>query len=191
VQGWELRAARRAAGLSAAALARAAGTSETNVAAYERGVRSPNRSTTERLLAGIAAGADSPVFVHRLLTVPATAAAIRRGLRAGWSVGDLLRVVRESRSNAKWAQDDLDRSVLFAAPSTTGDLRWDALLAGSTEDLAARISKPAPAWTRGHVLRPFWFVGSDPAVDAYAVARSPAALKVRGVMIDPAELESV
>lgn len=52
---------RRAAGLSLRLVARSAGTSETNVAAYERGVKQPRAHTLQRLLAMIDAGGDSAI----------------------------------------------------------------------------------------------------------------------------------
>ncbi|MDX6198273.1 MAG: hypothetical protein QOJ79_1424 [Actinomycetota bacterium] len=191
MQGWEIRDRRRKAGLTTGQVADAIGTSATNVAAYERGDKTPNPATLARLLAAINAGAASPIFVHRLLTVPATAAALRKGLRAGWSTRDLLRLVRESRSNAKWVERAEDVAVFLGAPSTTGDRRWDALLAGSTEQLALTRAMDVPRWVRGHGLPTFWFVSENPRFDAYALAHSPPSLKVRGVMLDPSDLESV
>ena len=191
MHGWEVRERRRACGLSARLVARATGTSETNVAAYERGDKAPNPATLRRVLAAIDAGADSPVFVNNLVTIPAAAAAVRQGLRASWPTRDLLRIIRESRSNAAWIHAPRDAAVFFAAPSTTGDRRWDALLAGSTEDLALRRGDAAPPWTNGHGLRTLWFVGDNRFFDAYALAHSPPSLKVRGVLLDPSDLESV
>lgn len=192
MNGWELRSRRRAAGLTARQVARAAGTSETNVAAYERGVKLSSAATLQRILSTIEAGHLSPIHVNALLTVPAAAAALRSGIRSGWPVRDLLRIVRESRSNANWATASAaDEAAFFAAPSTIGDPRWDALLAGSTEQLALQRGVTPPAWTVGKALRSFWFVGENRRFDAYALAHSPASLKVRGVMIDPADLESV
>lgn len=77
------------------------------------------------------------------------------------------------RSNAVFAVTHTDRAAFFAEPSTTGDPRWDAMLAGSTEDLALRGGFPAPDWTPGHALPEFWFVGRAPSLHAYAFARSP------------------
>lgn len=191
VHGWELREQRRTAGLTARQVAHAAGTSETNVAAYERDAKTPNDATRNRIMLAIDAGRTSPVHVNGLLTVPATAGAIRKALRAGWSVGDVLRLVRESRSNAKWVAQPKDAAAFFAAPSTTGDRRWDALLAGSTEQLFLRRAWQPPRWTVGVALPAFWFVSANRDFDAYALGHSPASLKVRGVMIDPADLESV
>lgn len=137
----------------------------------------------------IEVGADSAIHRRNLLTVPATAAALRKGLRERWPTADLLRLVREMRSNAVFALTEADRAAFFAEPSTTGDPRWDAMVAGSTEDLALRTGFPAPDWTPGHALPEFWFVGRAPSLEAYAFARSPFSLQIRGVLVDPGDLE--
>jgi transcriptional regulator with XRE-family HTH domain len=189
--GWELRERRRGAGLTLRQVARAAGTSEPNLSAYERGAKRPRSATVERLHAVIDAGSSSAIHRQRLLTVPATAAALRSGLKAGWSTADLLRLVREMRSNSQEIRTDVDRAAFYAAPSTTGDQRWDALLAGAVEDLALRDGFDPPHWTAGHALPTFWWVGSAPSLRAHAFARTPMSMQVRGVMVDPADLESV
>jgi transcriptional regulator with XRE-family HTH domain len=191
MDGWELREQRRAQGLTLREVARAAGTDETNLSAYERGAKVPNRRTLTRVLASIAAGANSPVHTRHLLTAPAAAAALRKGLREGWRTSELLRLIREMRSNAKFVGNAADREAFYAEPSTTGDQRWDAMLAGSVEDLALRDGQSVPEWTRGGPLPQFWFVSSMPSLRAYAFAHSPFSLQVRGVMVDPADLESV
>lgn len=191
MEGWQLRAERRAKGLTLRQVARAAGTSESNVAAYERGSRRPGTATRTRLCAVVAAGADSPIHRNRLLTSAAAAAALRAGIRGGWVTADLLRVVRELRSNAEFVTTERDRAAFLAVPSTTGDQRWDAMLAGCVEEICLRRGWPVPAWTRGKALPTFWFVGSAPSLAAYAFARSPFPMQVRGIMMDPADLEAV
>lgn len=188
---YELRSKRLANGLTLAAVARAAGTSTSNVSAYERGAKRPSDATVGRLTAVIDVGVNSPIHVNRLMTVPAAASAIRAGLRDGWAVGDVLRIVRELRSNAKWVRDDKEWDAYYAQPSTTGDRRWDAMLAGVTEMDALRSGHEVPGWARGHGLPHLWFVGSNPGLHAYALAHSPASLAFRGVMVDGASLESV
>lgn len=191
VSPYELRSARHESGLSLAAVARAAGTSATNVSAYERGAKRASGATLARLCAAIRAGPDSPIHRNRLVTVPAAAAAIRSGLRRGSSTADLLRIVRELRSNAKHLRNDTDRSAFYAQPSTTGDRRWDALLAGVTEMDALRDGQDAPVWVRAHDLPHLWFVGSSPSMHAHALVHTPSSLAVRGVVLDGAALESV
>lgn len=191
MHGWQLREARRKAGLTLRAVADAAGTSETNVAAYERGVKTPNDATLARLLDVIAVGATSRIHTQHLLTVPAAAAAIRNGLRNGASTAELLRIVREMRTHAWLLTTAAERRAFFAAPTTTGDQRWDAMLAGAVEDWALGHDVKPPAWSRGHALPTFWFVGESPGLQAYAFAHSPISLQVRGVLVDPADLEAV
>ena len=190
MHGWELRDARRRAGLTLRQVATAAGTAETNVAAYERGMKTPNGATLTRLLDVIAAGAASPIHSSRLLTVPA-AAAFRSGLRAGASTAELLRIVREMRTHAGLARSAAEKRAFFAAPTTTGDQRWDAMLAGVVEDWALTHEMVPPEWSRGHALPTFWFVGSSSSLQAFAFAHSPMSLQVRGVLVDPADLEAV
>jgi transcriptional regulator with XRE-family HTH domain len=191
MDGWTLRSRRREAGLTAAQVARVTGTSESNVAAYERGDKVPGSPTLQRILDAIDAGGGSAIYVNGLVTVPQASAAIRFGIRHGWTHRELLRIVREQRSNAKWVARPLDQKVFFARPSTTGDRRWDALLAGSAEEMAARGKFPLPDWSEDVRLKDEWFVADDPAFNDYLRAHSPEPFRSRGVMIDPDALESV
>lgn len=191
MDGWELRDRRRRADLTLEQVARAAGTAASNVSAYERGSKPARPQTIERLVAVIDAGRESPVHREELATFPAAAATIRRGLRSGWTTADLLRVLRELRSNARRLRSEADRAAFFSRPATTGDQRWDAMLAANAEDLCLRAGRPAPSWSAGHALPTFWFVGSSPGLRAYAFARTPISMQVRGVIVDPADLEAV
>jgi len=186
-----LREQRRRAGLSLAAVARAAGTSESNVSAYELGRKRLRGETRARLEAAIACGASSPIHTYGLLTAPATAAALRRGLRDGWPTADLLRVPREFRANHRHLSSPADRAAAVARPSTTGDQRWDVLLAGVVEDLSLRAGDSAPAWTQSSTLSEFWFVSSAPTLEALAFANTCPSLLLRGVVLDDSELTAV
>ncbi len=167
------------------------GTSESNIAAYERGAKAPGPSTLQRILDAIDAGSESAIYVNGLVTTPQAAAAIRGGIRHAWTSRDLLRVVREQRSNAKWVSHPIDQRVFFARPSTTGDPRWDALLAASSEEMAIQRHVPIPDWTKGVRLENTWYVTDDPAFNDYLLTHSPPPFRSRGVMIDPGALESV
>jgi transcriptional regulator with XRE-family HTH domain len=191
MDGWTLRERRRGVGLTAAQVARVTGTSESNIAAYERGGKVAGPLTLERIVDAIDAGSESTIYVNGLVTMPQASAAIRSGLRRGWTTRELLRIVRELRSNSKWIVRPIDQKVFLARPSTTGDRRWDALLAGATEELAGQESIPAPDWTEGLRLDHEWFVAEDPAFNGYLLAHSPEPFRSRNVMIDPDALESV
>lgn len=94
-------------GLTQAQVARAVGTSPTNISTYEVGTKTPNARTATRVETAIVVGADSPLDVvirhsDGLLTVPACAAMIRRDLRAGErDSAPLLRHVAEMLSHAE------------------------------------------------------------------------------------------
>lgn len=191
MEGWQLRERRRLAGLTLAQVARAAGTAESNVSAYERGSKRPGTAALARIVAAIDAGANGSVHARNLLTAPATTAALRRGLRAGASTAELLRLVRQHRSDARWVTDERQLASFYAAPSTTGDPRWDAMLAGVVEEQCLRLGRPVPGWTRGKALSQFWFVSEVPTLRAYSFAHSPFSLQIRGVLMDPADLEAV
>ncbi|MDA8118061.1 MAG: helix-turn-helix transcriptional regulator [Actinomycetota bacterium] len=192
MEGWDLRARRFAAGLTAKQVARAAGTSETNVAAYERGAKKPSAKITERLLATIAAGKDSPVHVSRLVTVPGAAAGICAGIRDGWTTEDLLRIVRECINNSAELHTEADRAVFFGRPSTTGDPRWDALLAGVVEHLFRNASEEPPTWVMDvGPLEAEWYVVSIPGMYDWTVENTPEPLARRKVLVDSYSLESV
>ena len=191
MDGAEVRELRLHAGLSVASVACSAGLDELAVAAIESGADTCTRLVLDRVRAMIAAGTESPIHRNHLLTVSALSAALRSGLAAGWPTADLLRMVREMRSNAKFVAAGSCRDAFYFEPESTGDARWDAMVAGCVEDLAMRLGAEPPTWCRGHALDTFWFVGSAPSLWAYAFAHSPFPLHIRGVMVDPGDLEPV
>ena len=191
MDGWELRSSRRESELTAAQVARVVGTAESNITAYERGDKVPGPATLERIVAAVAAGSTSPIYTNGLVTAPQAASAIRGGIRHGWTSRELLRIMREHRSNASWVSRPIDVEVFFGRPATSGDRRLDALLAGSTEELAMRNGMVVPRWTQATRLKNDWFVTDDPAFHAYLLEYSPDPFRSRGVMVDPEALESV
>jgi hypothetical protein len=79
--------------------------------------------------------------------------------------------------------------LLVAEPATTGDERWDVLLAGLAEHLAARDGLGAPAWSESRRLDAMWFPFDTPAARVDAFVHAPAAFRRRGVFVAPQELE--
>ena len=191
MDSWELREARRKARLTLEQVARAAGTSESNVAAYERGAKHPGVPTERRLVTAIDAGSRSPVHRNGLLTLPAAAAAIRQALRKEWPLVDILRIVRQLVSDATYLENVSDWAAFLIEPSTTGDERWDAMLAAAAEHIALKANVQTPRWTVGHALGHLWFVSSLPDLDAYLLAHAPMPFAIRGVVVDEAALASV
>ena len=71
-------------------------------------------------------------------------------------------------------------------PATTGDLRYDALLAAAAEDVTAHYGTPSPLWTitRERFLHSAWWVSDLPSARLYAMAGTPAAFRRRGIYVD-------
>jgi hypothetical protein len=80
-------------------------------------------------------------------------------------------------------------ALLADEPPTSGDRRWDVLLAALAEHLAARDERGAPPWAESRRLGRFWFPFNTPAARADAIVHAPAAFRRRGVFVAPQELE--
>lgn len=90
--------------------------------------------------------------------------------------------------------DGPERGVLVAEePPTSGDRRWDALLAATAEHLCFHHGLPVPAWTLapGRFLDEWWFVTPYRSLHASAFVETPAAFANRGVFIHVSSLASV
>src|SRR4249920_2386481 len=71
-------------------------------------------------------------------------------------------LVWEFLEEYRWEPDDVQPSLPGDEPPTTGDERWDALLAALAEHLAAHHDLAAPEWTEIRVLqRPWAPVGAE------------------------------
>lgn len=79
--------------------------------------------------------------------------------------------------------------LLAPEPASTGDERWDVLLAALAEHLAARDGRAGPAWAEDRRLDAFWFPFDTAAARADALVHAPAAFRRRGVFVAPQELE--
>jgi transcriptional regulator with XRE-family HTH domain len=182
-----IRSARQAAGITQLEVAERAGTTQSAVAAYESGARTPSLATLVRLLG--ACEHDVEVVTH-----PRT----RRGAA---SLGELSQAIQQDVEDGR-EQDALRLLFGFAddfrgssrpgaieliadEPAATGDPRFDAALAGVAEFFAAERGIPAPDWVDqpNRFVEPLWFVASRPAFDAYTLANTPATFARHGVLI--------
>lgn len=86
------------------------------------------------------------------------------------------------------------RAVMVAVePGSTGDPRWDAMLAAAAEHLCYHHGLPVPSWSvdPARFLERWWFVSPYPSVHASALVNTPAAFANRGVFIHAGSLASV
>lgn len=183
-----LRQARRGARLTQRQLAARAHLRQPSVATIESGAHDPGVRRLDQLLG---------VVGYRLIAIPslshsaADAAEVIYGrLRAGDEGGAYRRLIQLS--------DDLGtehgavRAALTATrPATTGDVRYDAFIAGLVEHLLFADGLPVPAW----VIEPERRSEEPWLVDRYSdddiEEITPSSFRLRGVLVAPSELASV
>ncbi len=100
------------------------------------------------------------------------------------------KLVWEFMEEYRWEADDVQPSLLEAEPPSTGDERWDTLLAALAEHLAARHDLAPPEWAEGRVLRRPWFPAELEIQRADALAWAPAAFRKHGVYLSATDLEA-
>jgi hypothetical protein len=110
-------------------------------------------------------------------------------LLSGASRSEWWRLVAEFLEEYRWEPTESRHQLLAAEPSSTGDPRWDVLLAALAEHLAARDGRGAPPWSESRRLERFWFPFNTPAARVDAVVHAPAAFRRRGVFVSIHELE--
>ncbi len=99
------------------------------------------------------------------------------------------RLIAEFLKEYRWEPPADRAQLLHEEPDTTGDNRWDVLLAALGEHLAARDGRTAPDWTASRRLRQFWFPFNTRAARADAIVHAPAAFRSRGVFVSAHELD--
>lgn len=122
------------------------------------------------------------------------AAAIRTELTAG-DPEFALRLLGEAVTAGFRSLDRAGQAAWLAThPPTTGDTRWDVLLAGVAEHLAVVWGHSVPAWVS--LLRPLeqqWFPGDEIGglLEEHVRTRTWPELARRRVWLDPAQLIAV
>ena len=138
-------------GLSQAGFAASLGTSASRFSAYRAGRTVPSAAfylRALRLAAALESARDSG-----WMTPVSTAREIRNALRAGDDVW-AWKISLQGRDHLRelLRTDDAASDAWTASPRTTGDRRWDALLAALTRHEFTTAGRQAPAW-RTHPAR--------------------------------------
>ncbi len=183
-----LRRARIAAGLSQRALAQRAGVVQPAVARAESGAR----DVTVHTLAALLRAAGSQLI--DVPTVRGTVAAAAETIRLDIEAGDEDSAFREivQISDDLRAAAPSERVVLaFAPPRSTGDPRWDNLIAGVVEHYLADVGPARPEWLSAvAALTEVWHVDSYTARHPEDAEPTVPAARRRGVVLTRSELES-
>lgn len=186
-----LKQARLAAGLSARALARQAGTAQARLSEIERGVHDPSVGTIDRSLR--AAGWQLTVLPTRAPTAAAVAVAIRDGPGGGGTASEerAFRSLISLSDGLASAEPVLRVALCVAPPPPTGDIRFDAAIAAVVEYHLSRSKLPVPGWVRepSRTLAEPWT--PDPYAGPELTAQVPESFRRHGVLLAERELESV
>ena len=169
-------------------LAARAGTSRSRLSAYENDRTAPELDTLERLAA--AAGLELALAPRGSRRIAQQIEAIRHAVAEG-RTSDAVRLVAEI---VAWVRDDVvSLDTLAHEPASTGDRRWDALLAGTAELLHHEAGRPVPGWAASPArsLDFPWFVSSLRSLRPEIYRTTPAPLAARGVLISAAALQSL
>lgn len=176
-----LGAARRAAGLSASALAAKAQVPTSTVTRIEKGTTDPTFGMLTRLLD--AADVDLHVELQRRPDSPATLASLATAadstdgrLRIDWT---------RLRAFADWAlHHPADLAPSIADPPVRTGTALDAILAGFAELLAQRADIEPPRWTTSVAIpEEPWTPPGTPAMIARARAMTPEPFKRRNLVL--------
>lgn len=134
----EIRALRRVAGVNQAELARAAGTSQPTIAAYESGHKSPTLTTVHRLARAV--GLELTVSY-----VPPMTREERRSLQLHVAIAERLQA--DPEAVVAQARRTLKRMRLRAAATSQPLREWAVLLDRPVEALVEVLTDPSP-WAR-------------------------------------------
>ncbi len=123
-----------------------------------------------------------------------TAADAARAVREDLARGDTdfaLRMLARALADFATLTEAGDIARFLAPPPSTGDRRWDTLLAAAVSRACRLRGIPAPDWTRPEPLRTWWFPVPDRRLVARTMQRTPIDLSVRGIWLDARALETV
>ena len=120
-----------------------------------------------------------------------TVADLALGIRGMDSDPDRRRLVLEFVEEYRWEPVALRAALLGDRPATTGDPRYDALMAALAEHLAYHDGIEVPEWTyeADRFLEQWWFPIDLPSVRTDALVHSPGAFRIRGIFIGTGALD--
>jgi y4mF family transcriptional regulator len=187
--GAAIRAARRAQGLSQAELAERAGVGRQWLVAVEKGHERAEVGKVSAVLAAL----DLQLTVSRAtprtgtdptwLTARDASAAIRDELDRG-DPEFALRILARALADLRRLIDSRDVAAFLAPPPSTGDHRWDTLLAAAVGRVCRQHNIHAPEWTDVPPLGSWWFPMFDAVLTARTMQRTPVDFVARGIWLD-------
>jgi HTH-type transcriptional regulator/antitoxin HipB len=129
---------------------------------------------------------DGPAL-DRMLPVPSLARAVRKEIASG-DTNFALRLIGRSIDELRHLAR-ADWPVFLSPPPSTGDHRWDTLIAGAFRRECRRSGIDAPSWTAVTPLPTWWFPVEDRLLVARTMQRTPIDFSVLGIWLDAKALE--
>lgn len=124
-----------------------------------------------------------------------TAAEIAETISGEIESGDqifALRILAKGLSDSRLLTEPADILRFLQTPPTTGDPRWDVLLASSVERECRLRGIESPTWTNVEGLEPWWFPALvDDSLVPLTIQRTPPELSRKGIWLDESALEAV
>ncbi|MBD7919307.1 winged helix-turn-helix transcriptional regulator [Cellulomonas sp. Sa3CUA2] len=127
--------------------------------------------------------AEAERDVRWWLTIPEAAAQVRDALAAedeAWAGRVLCDAVNQIPLVGALGRLD----EMLAPPASTGDARWDALLAGAVRYRLRLLDHPAPTWTQRDPLPAWWWPSGRGARAVMAMQSTPPELSRLGIWFD-------
>lgn len=185
---------RRERGLTQADVAERLGTSQPVIARLEAGGRDPRLSTLERYARVL--GADLDVRTAGPPHGPAAGLAegIRERLGRSEPTTATFREVVQFIDDARAIPAEDLRDAVEQEPLSTGDRRWDAVIAAAVDWVCSAQNVAPPRWTsaaRWRVPAPGWVVSPHERLHEVIRAETPPEFARHGVYVDQASLVSV
>jgi hypothetical protein len=124
-------------------------------------------------------------------TIPVLAS--RLAATSDTSNSNVLRSCAQFASDFSHITDPVEQEAALGAPEGTGQQRLDCLVAGIADYKARQAGLETPPWTVNarYDMFPSWFITSASGLMAYLMSVTPPEFSVRGVFLDPRDLESV
>ena len=190
-----IRAARRARGLTQAQLADRAGVGRQWLVALEKGHDRAELGKVISVMGALGltltAREDTPAPANRTwLTAADAADGIREELERS-DTDFALRLLGRALREFGQLTDPAEQAAFLAEPASTGDHRWDTLLAATVRRACRKAGVRAPEWTRTRPLASWWFPVYDPILTARTMQRTPVDLSTKGIWLDERALQVI
>lgn len=187
--GAAIRAARTRRGLTQGRLAELAGVGRQWLVGVERG---HDRAELSKVMSVVSALGMELTFAPQLPVGPTkrtwfTAADLADAVREEIQRDDTnfaLRLLGRALSELRELSAPDDIALFLAEPASTGDDRWDTLIAASIGRECRKLGIPGPRWTNPPPLPSWWFPVFHPLLTARTFQRTTVDLASRGIWLD-------